>query len=126
LRPILTLPFVAAAAIAGHRFVKLTGGLAQSAAATDLGIGISDRMGAAQGGMCDVHVVGTATVCAGGAFAVGKQLISDADGKAIEVPAPAGGAVRVRVVAIALEAATAEDDLVQVMLAQSETFVPAA
>lgn len=125
--PILTRSFVTSAAVAGNRFVKLaSGALAQSAAATDLGIGVSDSLGAPQGSACDVHLVGVAQVRAGAAFAVGSQLVANADGKAIAVPAPAGAAARVRVVAVALEAATADGDIVNVLLAQSETFVPAA
>lgn len=125
--PILTRSFVTLAAVAGNRFVKLaSGALAQSAAAADAGIGVSDSMGAPQGAPCDVHVVGVAQVRAGAPFAIGAQLVSDANGKALAVPAPGGAAVRVRVVAIALQAALAEDDIVDVLLAQSETFVPAA
>lgn len=78
---------VAAAAIAPYTFAAATGvaGQArQAAAATDKLLGVVDDMGAVFAGQTvDIQEVGRADVLAGGTFADGDPLTSDANGKAV-------------------------------------------
>ncbi len=90
---LLTRNFTAQGAVPARRIVKAGAGSGQVAAA-DSGaaalLGVADELGGAGGGRVDVHVAGIAGVVAGGAFAVGAMLTSDANGKAVAaVPAAA-------------------------------------
>ena len=90
----LILPFTASAAIIGRRILKhgaADGSAVQAAAATDSLLGVSDPMGAAAGGVCDVHLDGVAEIVFGGPVTRGDRLTSDAEGRSI-VAAPAAGA----------------------------------
>lgn len=80
---------------AGHRrlakFTATAGVVAQASAATDKIAGVFDFPGGATDGQdIDVVLFGLAEVEAGGTFAAGDNLVSDADGKAVAA-APAAG-----------------------------------
>lgn len=117
--PILQKNFTAGAAIAPFRIFKFSAAntCIQAAAATDLSIGISNEVGPAAGERFDGVLSGIAYVEAGAAFALGAEITSDAVGRGVTA-APATGA-NARVIAIALEAATAVGDVVPVLISQS-------
>lgn len=103
---LLTLTLVAAGTIASNRFV--TPGAAQAGAdANTIGVTRSD---AVVGDKIPVDVLGTAIVEAGAAVAVGATLKSDASGRAITW-ATSGAKV-----GLALEAATAAGQFIEVLL----------
>ena len=107
--PLLTVAVVATSAIAESRFVTLAG--AQAAAdANTLGVA---RFAAALGEKVSVDVIGTAVVEAGAVIAAGATLKSDASGRAITWAA--SGAK----VALALDAATASGQMIEVLLIQN-------
>lgn len=103
---LLTLTVTAVGAIAAHRFVHALG---DQAVANENALGVS-RTAAADGEKFPVDVLGTALVQAGNTITKGDSLKSDADGKAITW-ASAGAKL-----AIALEAATAADQIIEVLL----------
>jgi len=102
---ILTLSTEATASLAAHRFVTKAGGYA-SAAATALGV---TRTSATIGTLVALTAVGTAVLEAGGAIAAGGQIEAGTDGKGV---ARTTGVV----LAVALETATADGDLIEVLL----------
>ena len=106
--PLLTLPVLLTAAVAAQRFVTPTGAQA-GAAANALGV---SRTAGAIGERVPVDAIGTTVVQAGAAVAVGATIQSDANGKAITW---ASGAR----LAFALEAATAADQFIEVLLIQN-------
>lgn len=79
--------FFVDAAVAAYRFVKFgtdDDHVAQSAAATDLSIGVSDSMGAdAAEDSLDVVIDGAAEIEAGGTITRGQRVVPDSDGKAV-------------------------------------------
>lgn len=89
----LARTYVADAAIAKCRIVKITGQktCAQAAAVSDKVFGVADSLGAALGETLDVILDGVATVEYGGNVAVGALLTTDADGRAVTA-APSAGA----------------------------------
>lgn len=91
----LTKNYTADAAIGPYRIAKFgaaDGNVAQSAAATDLHIGVTSRVTAeAAGDRVDIVRSGIAEVEYGGGVTRGQKLTADADGKAIAA-APAAGA----------------------------------
>ncbi len=103
---LLTLSLVAAGAVAAARFVTPLGARA-GADVNTIGVACSD---AASGERVSVDVRGTTTVEAGAAVAVGATLKSDSVGRAITW-ATSGAKV-----AIALEAATAAGQFIEVLL----------
>lgn len=103
---ILTLPLVAASAIVASRFVTPVGAQA-GADANTLGVANS---AAATGEKFPTVVIGTAVVEAGAAIAAGATLKSDTSGRAITW-ATSGAKV-----AIAIEAATAAGQFIEVLL----------
>lgn len=103
---LLNLTVVAAGAVAANRFVTPAGAQAGADANT---LGVS-RYAAALGEKFGVDVIGTAVVEAGAAIAAGATLKSDANGKAITWAA--SGAK----VALALQAAGAAGELIEVLL----------
>lgn len=117
--PLLQKNFTAGAAIAPFRIFKFSAAYTciPAAAATDFSIGISNEVGPAAGERFDGVLTGIAYLEAGAAFALGAELTSDAVGRGVTA-APAAGA-NVRVIAIALEAATAAGDVVPVLISQS-------
>lgn len=105
--PILTLSIVSAGAIAANRFVTPVG--AQAGAAVNT-LGVSRFAADAAGARIPVDVMGTAIVEAGAAVAAGDTLKSDSAGKAITW-ATSGAKV-----AVALQAAAASGQLIEVLL----------
>lgn len=95
MRNLPATPFIAGAAIAPRRFVKFSADrtVIQATAATDDIIGVSDSVGAPAAGVTvDVYQLGPQIeVDAGGNITRGKELTSDANGKAVHA-APAAGA----------------------------------
>lgn len=105
---LLALAVMATSAIAAQRFVTPAGAQAGAGANT---LGVS-RTAAVIGERVTNDVIGTAVVQTGAAVAAGATLQSDANGKAITW---ASGAR----VAVALEAATAADQFIEVLLIQN-------
>lgn len=103
--PIYTHTLLATAAVTALRFASVAGA---AAAAGSVALGIA-RYDGVSGDAVPVDVLGVAAVEAGGAIAAGGRIQVGASGKAI---AWAGGAV----VAIALEAAAADADIISVLL----------
>ncbi len=99
-RPILTRNFTAGSAVAARRIAQPgteAGEVVQADGAGAAALGVADEVGAEEGGRADVHLAGIADVEAGGAFAAGAWLASDADGRAVAA-APPAPAVRSAVV----------------------------
>lgn len=103
--PILSLPATASGAVTANRFVGYDGAQSGAAAA---GMGVA-RSTVADGEMYTVDVLGTAVVASGAAISLGAELEADADGKAVTRSA---GVKRAR----ALQAASAADQLIEVLL----------
>lgn len=106
-RPVLTLTVTAAGAIGAHRFVTAAG--AQAGADANA-IGVARTAAAAAGDRIPVDVLGTASVEAGAAITAGATVKADAQGRAI---AWATSGARL---GVALEAATAAGQLIEVLL----------
>lgn len=110
---------IAAAAIAPYSIAAATGaahGARQAAAATDRTLGVVDEVGAtAAGQTVDIQMSGYADVRAGGAFADGDPLMSDANGRAVLATKPGAG-VTVFVVGFARQAAVADGDIVPMLV----------
>lgn len=106
-RPVLTLTVTAAGAISANRFVTAAG--AQAAADANA-IGVARTAAAGAGEKIPVDVIGTASVEAGAAVTAGATVKADAQGRAI--PWATSGAR----IGIALEAATAAGQLIEVLL----------
>ena len=107
---------IAAEALTQYTFVAATSG-ASSATVSTAGTGADRLLGIAQadaasGGVIEIMVTGQSKVLAAGAMAAGVGVTPDADGKA--TPAVYGAAATV--VGITMSAATAEDQLVSVLL----------
>lgn len=103
---LLALTVMATTAIAAERFVTPAGAQA-GADANTLGVA---RSAAASGERVPVDVIGTAVVESGAAVAEGATLKSDASGRAITW-ATSGAKV-----AVALQAATAAGQFIEVLL----------
>jgi hypothetical protein len=84
-----------------------------AAAGTDKVMGVSGNVGGDAGGRVDIIKAGIADVIAGGTFARGDLLMSDAAGKAIV--AAASAASNVRVIGTA-EASAVSGDIVGVLI----------
>jgi len=104
--PLLTLPVLLAAAVAAQRFVTAAGA---QAVADSNAIGVSRTAGAI-GERVPTDVIGTTVVQTGAAVAQGATVKFDASGKAINWAASGAR------LAIALEAATAADQFIEVLL----------
>lgn len=103
---LLTLAMGLSAAVAANRFVTPLGALA-GADANTLGVA---RTGGAIADKVPVDVIGTAVVEAGAAVAAGATLKSDATGRAITWVTSGAR------VGLALEAATAAGQFIEVLL----------
>ena len=111
--PGLVKAFVVVGSIPKNTFAKLgaSDGLVTAAtAATDTANGVVQAIDAADGEHCDLIMGGIAKVTAGGAIALGAQVTPGADGKAV---AAASGN---KVAGIAVEAATADGQVIPVLL----------
>lgn len=121
MKPTFTRAFLAAAAILGSRIVVFSDAansskVATAAAATTPAFGVSDTMGAVEGGMCDVHLAGEVPLKLGGTVTAGAPIMSDANGCGIA--ATAAAATTRRVIGYALEPGVA-GDIIDVWLAPS-------
>lgn len=103
---LLSLPVTLAGTVAANRFVT-PGGAQAGADANTLG---ATRFGGVSGEKVTADVIGTAIVEAGAAIAAGATLKSDASGRAITWVT--SGAK----VAIALQAASAAGQMIEVLL----------
>jgi predicted RecA/RadA family phage recombinase len=106
--------YVAQAAIAPYRIVvpgAAAGQVVQASSAAGLSTGISWDVSPLTGERVDICHAGIHVVEAGAAFAAGAALTADANGRAVAA-ATAGN----RVVGVALEAAVASGDLVNVIV----------
>lgn len=104
--PLLTLSVIASGTIAPHRFVTRLGSQAGADATT---LGVSESA-ATVGVLTPVDVIGTTIIESGAAFSLGDTLKSDSSGRGI--PWVTSGAK----VAVALQAATAAGQFVEVLL----------
>jgi hypothetical protein len=94
MNPILIKNFTAEEAVEPRRIVKFgaaDGEVLHAAAASDLSIGVTDTLGAEEGGRVDVVRVGIADVEYGATVARGAKLTSDSTGRAVAA-APSSGA----------------------------------
>ncbi len=107
--PILTLAVTATGAVTANRFITPAGAVA-GADANTLGVAQSS---AAIGDRVAVDILGTAVVEAGAAIAANATLKSDSTGRAITY-ATSGAKV-----GIALAAASAAGDFIEVLLMQN-------
>ena len=120
--------FVADAAIRGNRIVTFhaTKQAAIEAASNAAPIlGVSTSPGAKAAGMVDVVQLGLAEVVLGGAVDRGSQVTSDAEGRAVALPAPAATAKTVRTVG-QVQASGVEGDIVPIVVAAGAVYVPAS
>lgn len=106
---VLNLSIKASAALVANRFVT-AGGAYPSKGASAIGVTQTE---AADGDYVAVDVLGTAVVEAGAAVAANAYVESDASGKAITQVVTTGGGIAV---GVALEAASAAGDLIEVLL----------
>lgn len=120
--------FVANADIRGNRiaaFHATKQAAVEASANTAALLGVSTSPGASAGAMVDVVQLGLAEVVAGGNLARGVRVTSDAEGRAVAVPAPGAQAATVSVVGT-VQAAAAEGDIVEIVVAPSAVYVPAS
>lgn len=109
----------AEAAVAGNRIVKYgtaDAQVLQSAAATDLHVGVSTNLDTDAGDQVDIVKTGPAEVRLGASVTRGQKLTSDASGRAIAA-APAAGS-NVQIVGIA-DASGVVDDIIPCTVAPS-------
>lgn len=106
---LLTLSIALTGTVAANRFVTAAGAQAGADANT---LGVS-RVAGVSGDIAPVDVIGTAVVEAGAAVAANATLKSDSSGRAITW-ASSGAKV-----ALALEAATAAGQMIEVLLIQN-------
>lgn len=118
-KPILTDSIVAGGAIIKKRFVDFDN--LQASAAGQLVAGIADYEASAAGKQVPIHMLGTAEVEAGGAFARGAELMTDAQGRAVT----RAGANALSV-ARALQASGGAGQVVEVLLLPARSPAPAA
>lgn len=102
---LLTLPIAATAAITAETFITV-GGAVATAAGNAIGVAKSDGV---IGALVPTEVIGTAVATAGAAIAKGARVQVGTAGKAITLAAGVP-------VAVALEAAAADGDKIEVLL----------
>lgn len=94
---------------AERKFIKLgEDGKAKIAGAGEVTIGVL-KYGVPEGSPCTIIIGDTAKVIVGDAIDVGKYVISDAQGRAVE-------SVDGNIVGIALEEASAAGDIIEILL----------
>lgn len=112
----------AAEDIPAYRFVKFAsdGEIATASAGSDNIIGVSEEINNKAGMATDTYIAGSfAEVMAGGTFVAGDMLTTDAEGRAV-IATPEDN-----IAAVALQDATAEGDIVQVVV-QLQRVIKAA
>lgn len=102
--PILTISMTALADLARNRFVGADGDVCAAAAAA---VGTAE-FDVAAGEQASVNAQGLIIVQAAGAIAVGDQVESDANGKAVTLSAGIANG-------LALDAASADGDLIRIL-----------
>ncbi|MCH9852798.1 MAG: DUF2190 family protein [Alphaproteobacteria bacterium] len=112
---LLIKAFPAYTNISPRRAIKLTDdGVTQASSASDVVIGIShQQLSVSAGQHADIVMVGIIEADAGGVFSVSSKLTSDGDGKLVK--ASDGD----NIIAIALEEATAINDVIRVLITHS-------
>lgn len=98
--PTFIRAYEASAEIAGHRIVTFDTPASATTIASATGgavplVGVSDKMGASVGGMCDVHRAGLVSVQLGGTVGAGDPLTSNAAGLAIKAVPGSGANVNI-------------------------------
>lgn len=90
--PGLIKSFEADGAIAGRRIVQFStnGAVKQGVDSTHALLGVSERVGASDGAMCDVILSGAAEVVYGGNVAHGDPLTCDSQGRAVKANPSSG------------------------------------
>lgn len=119
MNPLLTKSRETAGVLAPYSLATFSGSgskVVQASAASQVAAGVVDSMGAASGGMADLHLAGLAEVRAGGTFAAGDPLTSDASGLAIKAVKQAGATVVVHAIA---QAPAVQGDIVPALVAPS-------
>jgi hypothetical protein len=109
------IPFVAGGAIEINRFVKLdstAGRVVAATAPTEAVVGVSLSDADAAGDQVSVQIAGVARVVASGAVSLGDEVEVGAGGKVTT----AGGATALSV-GVALSAASADGEVIEVLLA---------
>ncbi|MCL2219325.1 MAG: hypothetical protein FWC23_05355 [Chitinispirillia bacterium] len=85
MNPIFTKGYRAAAEVSPNQIVAWAGGsvagsVTPAMATTDKLVGVTGLVGAAEGGVADVHRIGIAEVRLGGTVALGDEITSDGSG----------------------------------------------
>lgn len=113
------IPLAAGAALTARRLVKMSADrtVIPAAAATDTPIGVAEFDVTTVGEIGTIQVDGVAYVEAGAAISVGDKVTADSSGRGVTA-APSAGTNN-GVIGIALEAASAAGDLIEVMLVPS-------
>ena len=112
LNPYITRPANTDLSTKQNYFVKLTSGkVALAAAGTDKILGVLNNYPSAANQAATVQITGTAKVVASGAISALAYVTSDSAGKAVATTS-SGDTVR----GIALEAAAADGDIIEVLL----------
>jgi hypothetical protein len=119
--PTLTKTFAnASPSVAPYRLVRMAAATPDTTllctGATEAMIGINADIPVVAGQRIDVVLAGIYFIEAGGAFAPGARITSDATGRGVNA-APAAGA-NVSVIGYALDAAVTAGDIVRVMISQ--------
>jgi len=112
-----TKTFIAGAAILAHALVQLSSGkvIENTVTATHNPIGVTEFESTADGDEVTVRLLnsdGTIEIVAAGAITSGADVYAAADGKVSALPA---AAATYRRIGIALEAATADGDIIEVL-----------
>lgn len=112
-----TRTFTSGEALAANRLVKLSSGTVVYADATDYPIGVTERAALTSGDPVAVRLAnaaGTVELTASAAVTAGATLYGTNDGK-VDDADPGSG----KKVGMALEAATANNDIIECMLVQT-------
>lgn len=110
---VLTKAITAKSAVAQRRLVTLgsDGNVTQASQKTQVIIGVSSDVDTTVGQSCDVHLLGIADVEVAGACVAGNTLSCDANGRATPTTTADSW-----VVGVALQSASAEGDIISVLL----------
>lgn len=120
--------FVADADIRGNRIAAFHASkqaAIEAASNVAVVLGVTTSPGAKAAGIVDVIQLGRAEVVAGGNLSRGARVTSDAEGRAVAIPAPGAAAVTVTVVGV-VQTPAAEGDIVEIVVAPSAVYVPAS